>query len=94
MGPGNRNLDLEWLEDFIALAESGNFSRAAEVRAIASAFAPRPPGVPAAVPSVAVGKGAHNLAATAWGGDNFGTNQRTRQSPRFSLSSAIFIFLH
>ena len=35
MGPGNRNLDLEWLEDFIALAESGNFSRAAEVRAIA-----------------------------------------------------------
>ncbi|MEG0447165.1 MAG: LysR family transcriptional regulator, partial [Comamonas sp.] len=35
MGPGNRNLDLEWLEDFIALAESGNFSRAAEVRSIA-----------------------------------------------------------
>jgi LysR family transcriptional regulator, hypochlorite-specific transcription factor HypT len=35
MGPGNRPLDLEWLEDFLALAETGNFSRAAEVRAIA-----------------------------------------------------------
>lgn len=35
MGPGNRPLDLEWLEDFLALAESGSFSRAAEARAIA-----------------------------------------------------------
>lgn len=35
MGPGNRPLDMEWLEDFLALAESGNFSRAAEARAIA-----------------------------------------------------------
>ncbi|QHJ00420.1 LysR family transcriptional regulator [Xylophilus rhododendri] len=35
MGPGNRPLDLEWLEDFLALAETGNFSRAAEARNIA-----------------------------------------------------------
>lgn len=35
MGPGNRPLDMEWLEDFLALAKSGNFSRAAEARAIA-----------------------------------------------------------
>lgn len=35
MGPGNRPLDMAWLEDFIALAHSGNFSRAAEARAIA-----------------------------------------------------------
>ncbi len=35
MGPGNRPLDLDWLEDFLTLAETGNFSRAAEVRAIA-----------------------------------------------------------
>lgn len=35
MGPGNRPLDLDWLEDFLALAESGNFSRAAQARAIA-----------------------------------------------------------
>lgn len=35
MGPGNRPLDMEWLEDFLALAETGNFSRAAEARAIA-----------------------------------------------------------
>lgn len=35
MGPGNRPLDLEWLEDFLALAESGSFSRAAQVRSIA-----------------------------------------------------------
>jgi DNA-binding transcriptional LysR family regulator len=35
MGPGNRPLDIEWLEDFLALAEAGSFSRAAENRAIA-----------------------------------------------------------
>lgn len=35
MGPGNRPLDIEWLEDFVTLAESGSFSRAAEARAIA-----------------------------------------------------------
>lgn len=35
MGPDNRPLDLEWAEDFVALAESGSFSRAAEARAIA-----------------------------------------------------------
>ncbi len=35
MGPDNRPLDLEWLEDFVALAESGSFSRAADARAIA-----------------------------------------------------------
>jgi hypothetical protein len=36
MGSDNRPLDLEWLEDFLALAETGNFSRAAEARVIAS----------------------------------------------------------
>jgi LysR family transcriptional regulator, hypochlorite-specific transcription factor HypT len=35
MGPVNRPLDMEWLEDFLALADTGNFSRAAESRAIA-----------------------------------------------------------
>jgi DNA-binding transcriptional LysR family regulator len=35
MGPGNRPLDLEWLEDFVTLAKTGHFSRAAEIRAIA-----------------------------------------------------------
>lgn len=35
MGPGNRPLDLEWLEDFLALAATGNFSRAAQSRTIA-----------------------------------------------------------
>jgi DNA-binding transcriptional LysR family regulator len=35
MGPGNRPLDLDWLEDFVTLAETGHFSRAAEIRAIA-----------------------------------------------------------
>lgn len=35
MGPGNRPLDLDWLVDFLALAESGNFSRAAQARNIA-----------------------------------------------------------
>ncbi len=31
----NRPLDLAWIEDFVALAESGGFSRAADARAIA-----------------------------------------------------------
>ncbi|MCX8004023.1 MAG: LysR substrate-binding domain-containing protein [Burkholderiaceae bacterium] len=35
MGPVNRPLDLEWLEDFVTLAKTGNFSRAAQARAIA-----------------------------------------------------------
>lgn len=35
MGPVNRPLDLEWLEDFLLLVESGNFSRAAQARGVA-----------------------------------------------------------
>jgi DNA-binding transcriptional LysR family regulator len=35
MSAANRALDLEWLEDFIALSESGNFSRAAQARNVA-----------------------------------------------------------
>jgi DNA-binding transcriptional LysR family regulator len=35
MGPDNRPLDLEWIADFLALAESGHFSRAAEMRLVA-----------------------------------------------------------
>jgi DNA-binding transcriptional LysR family regulator len=35
MGPDNRTLDLEWIEDFLALAESGHFSRAAKIRLVA-----------------------------------------------------------
>lgn len=35
MGPVNRPLDLEWLEDFLTLSEIGNFSRAAQARNIA-----------------------------------------------------------
>jgi LysR family transcriptional regulator, hypochlorite-specific transcription factor HypT len=35
MGPDNRPLDLDWLEDFLALAASGSFSKAAHARAIA-----------------------------------------------------------
>lgn len=35
MGPINRPLELEWLEDFLALVDSGNFSRAAQARSIA-----------------------------------------------------------
>lgn len=35
MGPVNRPLDLDWLEDFLVLCEEGNFSRAAQARNIA-----------------------------------------------------------
>lgn len=34
MGPQNRPLDLDWLEDFLTLADVGNFSRAADIRSI------------------------------------------------------------
>jgi DNA-binding transcriptional LysR family regulator len=35
MGPAKRPLDIAWLEDFLALADKGNFSRAAQARSIA-----------------------------------------------------------
>ncbi|MDN3986598.1 LysR family transcriptional regulator [Zwartia vadi] len=35
MGPGNRPLDLDWLEDFAVLCETENFSRAAAIRCVA-----------------------------------------------------------
>jgi DNA-binding transcriptional LysR family regulator len=35
MVPLNKPLDIEWLRDFVVLAESGNFSRAAKERAVA-----------------------------------------------------------
>ena len=35
MGPGNRPLDLDWLEDFAVLCETENFSRAAAIRCTA-----------------------------------------------------------
>ena len=68
MGPGNRNLDLEWLEDFIALAESGNFSRAAEVRAIAQpAFSRHIHGLEEWVGVDLFDRSAHPAALTAAG---------------------------
>lgn len=68
MGPGNRNLDLEWLEDFIALAESGNFSRAAEVRAIAQpAFSRHIRGLEEWVGVDLFDRSAHPAALTAAG---------------------------
>ncbi|WP_302409986.1 LysR family transcriptional regulator [Comamonas kerstersii] len=68
MGPGNRNLDLEWLEDFIALAETGNFSRAAEVRAIAQpAFSRHIRGLEEWVGVALFDRSAHPAALTAAG---------------------------
>ncbi|MCT9812392.1 LysR family transcriptional regulator [Acidovorax sp. Be4] len=68
MGPGNRNLDLEWLEDFIALAESGNFSRAAEARAIAQpAFSRHIRGLEEWVGVDLFDRSAHPAALTAAG---------------------------
>lgn len=68
MGPGNRNLDFEWLEDFMALAESGNFSRAAEARAIAQpAFSRHIRGLEEWVGVDLFDRSAHPAALTAAG---------------------------
>lgn len=68
MGPGNRPLDLQWLEDFLALAESGNFSRAAEARAIAQpAFSRHIRGLEEWVGVDLFDRSAHPAALTAAG---------------------------
>jgi DNA-binding transcriptional LysR family regulator len=68
MGPGNRPLDLEWLEDFLALAEGGSFSRAAEARAIAQpAFSRHIRGLEDWVGVELFDRSAHPAALTAAG---------------------------
>jgi len=68
MGPGNRPLDLEWLEDFLALADSGSFSRAAEARAIAQpAFSRHIRGLEDWVGVELFDRSAHPAALTAAG---------------------------
>ncbi|OVZ57444.1 LysR family transcriptional regulator [Pigmentiphaga sp. NML080357] len=68
MGPDNRPLDLEWLEDFVALADSGNFSRAAEARAIAQpAFSRHIRALEEWVGADLVDRGAHPVTLTAAG---------------------------
>lgn len=68
MGPGNRPLDLEWLEDFCCLAESGSFSRAAEARAIAQpAFSRHIRALEEWVGVDLVDRGAHPATLTAAG---------------------------
>lgn len=65
MGPDNRPLDLQWLEDFQALAESGNFSRAAEMRAIAQpAFSRHIRSLEEWVGATLVDRGTHPVALT------------------------------
>lgn len=68
MGPGNRPLDLEWLEDFLALADSGNFSRAAQTRSIAQpAFSRHIRGLEEWVGVALFDRSAHPTALTAAG---------------------------
>lgn len=68
MGPGNRPLDLDWLEDFLALAETGNFSRAAEARAIAQpAFSRHIKSLEEWVGVELVDRSAHSAGLTAAG---------------------------
>lgn len=68
MGPGNRPLDMEWLEDFLALAETGNFSRAAEARAIAQpAFSRHIKSLEEWVGVELVDRSAHSAGLTAAG---------------------------
>ena len=68
MGPDNRTLDVEWLEDFVALAESGNFSRAAEARAIAQpAFSRHIRSLEEWVSVDLIDRGAHPVALTGAG---------------------------
>lgn len=68
MEPLHRPLDLDWLEDFLALAESGNFSRAAQARAIAQpAFSRHIRALEAWVGSELVDRSAHPAVLTAAG---------------------------
>ncbi|MDP9899311.1 LysR family transcriptional regulator [Variovorax ginsengisoli] len=68
MGPGNRPLDLEWLEDFLALADCGNFSRAAQARSIAQpAFSRHIRGLEEWVGVALFDRSAHPAALTAAG---------------------------
>lgn len=68
MGPENRPLDLEWLEDFVALADTGNFSRAAEARAIAQpAFSRHIRALEEWVGADLVDRGAHPVELTSAG---------------------------
>lgn len=68
MGPGNRPLDLDWLEDFMALAECGNFSRAATARAIAQpAFSRHIRALETWVGAELVDRGSHPTELTAAG---------------------------
>lgn len=68
MGPGNRPLDLDWLEDFMALADSGNFSRAARSRSIAQpAFSRHIRALEEWVGAELVDRGSHPTELTAAG---------------------------
>ena len=68
MGPGNRPLDIEWLEDFVTLAETGSFSRAAEARTIAQpAFSRHIRALEEWVGADLVDRGAHPATLTAAG---------------------------
>jgi len=68
VGPTNRPLDLDWLEDFIALAASGNFSRAAESRAIAQpAFSRHIRALEEWVGADLIDRGSHPVELTAAG---------------------------
>jgi len=68
MGPANRPLDLDWLEDFMALAACGNFSRAAESRLIAQpAFSRHIRALEAWVGVALIDRSAHPTRLTAAG---------------------------
>lgn len=68
MGPVNRPLDMEWLEDFVALAQGGSFSRAAEARHIAQpAFSRHIRALEEWVGVDLFDRGAHPVALTAAG---------------------------
>jgi DNA-binding transcriptional LysR family regulator len=66
--PDNRPLDLEWIEDFLALAESGHFSRAAEARLVAQpAFSRHIRALEECVGVDLVDRGAHPVELTEAG---------------------------
>lgn len=65
---GNRPIDLAWLQDFLALAECGNFSRAAEQRHVAQpAFSRRIRSLEEWLGATLVDRGSHPTSLTEAG---------------------------
>jgi len=79
-------MDLDWLEDFAALAEHGNFSRAAEMRHVSQpAFSRRIKALEDWIGVPLFSRGAQGVTLTA-AGEQFRFERRGDDPPRSSVA--------